>query len=369
MNKNIKFCNYNYAEDADDITVSSETSPYLKANMSNTIRSKVWKPGGYFYITAANNKFYYADGSPKTSTITEGEYTAASLVIEIQAQLDADSGNWTVSYSSTTFKFNISRIFTSQLTFTSTTNAIWDTLGYTYTFDYIAKVWPASEQRAHSFEYIQIDNGTPLDVRCVCAVCPIDEIFNLTSAATVTLQGNDLDDFDSPPFEQVLTFDDRGIFYFFDDDVDTEYRYHRLVIKDQLNPDGPTSLKIGYLYIGDTEDIESSNVAQGFSKAQLDPSTTMESESGQKYFDLRLKREEIGALQIQNITDTDRLKIEQIFNDYGIHTPLFVTLDPLNAAENSISTYTKYCYFKSNPVYTHQFLSYYTVQFALEEAV
>ena len=62
----------------------------------------------------------------------------------------------------------------------------------------------------------------------------------LSDSATVTLQGNSISDFTSPPFEVSLVKTDT-CFYI---DIDVSYQYFRLVIEDSVEP------TFGYIHIG-----------------------------------------------------------------------------------------------------------------------
>jgi hypothetical protein len=334
------------------------------------IRSQVWNPTGIFEIAADNKVMKINDGAPKTITLDEDTYTTSELATEMQTKLNASSSNWTVSYNATTLKFGLSNTASVTLTISDDTNAVWDTIGFTAGVDQTDTSFTADEQRIHTSEWILVDNAVAQQVDAVCMVCPIDEIFGLSEDAVVRLQGNDVNSWSAPPLDVQMTITDRGIFSFFDQDVtDTEYRYHRIKFIDPANPEGTDDLRIGYLFMGQTTTITSSNVARGFTKEQDDPSIEMVSESGQRYYDLRPKYERFQSLSIQNIAASDRTEIEQIYNDFGKHEPIFISLDPTTELESDSSIYTKLMYFEGNPSFNHLFLTYYAVNFQLREAV
>jgi len=369
--KNISFGNYNLASSDATITYSSEHATYLAANASNVIRSKIWQPTGYFEITATNNIIRINDGGGAASAaVTVGTYTAASLATEMQTQLNTTSSGWTVAYNTTTLKFELSNTGSVDLLLSFTTNTIWDVIGFTSSVDQTSTSFTPEEQRIHTHEFYQIDNGTAQFVKAVMVICPQPEDFGLSTSGSVRLQGNNTDSWASPSLDIELSFNERGVFRFIDTDViDTEYRYHRLKFIDPANPDGVSALRIGFIYMGDAEHIDSSSVARGFSKEQVDPSIILQSENGQQYFDTRNKYEAFKSMTIQNITAADRLKIEQIFNDYGKHTPIFVSLDPGQNLESDPSIYSKYMYFAAEPSYNHLFLTYYAVNLQMREAI
>jgi hypothetical protein len=91
--------------------------------------------------------------------------------------------------------------------------------------------------------WIEIDFGSAQSITCFCL---IDH--NFTDSAIVTLQANDNSDstaWDSPPFEEVLTVDGQTIYKVFSA---VSYRYWRLEIDDNGNPDA--YIEIGEIFLG-----------------------------------------------------------------------------------------------------------------------
>jgi hypothetical protein len=61
-------------------------------------------------INTNNNTFTFTDnGTPYTITITPGTYTGTTLAAELQTQLSAVSGGFTVTFNSSTIKFDFNR--------------------------------------------------------------------------------------------------------------------------------------------------------------------------------------------------------------------------------------------------------------------
>ncbi len=88
--------------------------------------------------------------------------------------------------------------------------------------------------------WIKADLGSAKRVR---AVFVMDH--NISPTATLTLQANSTDSWASPPYEQSLTHGKTRLGLF----LDRTYRYWRLVIQDQTNPDG--LIEIGEWFVGD----------------------------------------------------------------------------------------------------------------------
>ena len=69
---------------------------------------------------------------------------------------------------------------------------------------------------------------------------------NISSGATIRIQGNDADVWGAPTFNQLLTWAEYILFQEF---TSGEYDYWRLFVDDPANPDG--YIKIGRLYLGE----------------------------------------------------------------------------------------------------------------------
>jgi hypothetical protein len=351
------------------VTYSSEKTNFEFANALTDFRTQVWKPTGFFDIDATNNKIYYDDGSAQTSTITVGTYaTAALLVIEIQTQLDADSSNFTVSYSSTTYKFTIARTTNYELTLSSTTNAAWTTLGYTTGTDLTGSTsYAADTQRNHyPYEWVKYDGGGSADISFAALIGDLSETFQVSGSAVVTLEGNTVDSWTSPAASTTLTKTTDGMFAFNDDSI-SNYRWSRLTIDDKVNPLGP-EFNIGYLYMGPYTNL-TSNIQVGFSAFKSDPSVLSYTDGGQFYVDVKTKVNSYNGLSIIRVGPADKLKIDQIYENVGLHKPFFLSIDPTVVISNNIGEFTKFVRFTSPPQFSHSKYNQFDVVFNVEEVL
>lgn len=358
--------------DAGSITASSALVSFPARNLSNSARSKLWKPAGNFEITTSNNKIYIDDGSPKTVTITSGNFTPAALATQITTDLNAASSGWTVTYDLTTeFKFTIVNSGSVTLRFSVTTDALWDDIGYTLTVDTVGTSFKAQEQRNHTDEWYQLDAGAAVAQSAFMVVGLIDEVFNLSTNAVIKLQASNVDIWTAPPLDLTITRSDRGLFNFFDDldEVTRTYRYWRFFFQDKLNPRGPEGLSFGHMYIGDFLTTDSTNMAGGFGKTQVDPSVRSLSDSGAAFFDTKTKYHSISAVSYQVIFENDRLNLEQLYNDFGKDRPLFVAIDPKLEVSPTLDELTYYANFDGDVRITHLFRDKYSVRLVLREAV
>lgn len=369
-NHRIRFCDNNLAaSSAATVTESSELASFPISNLTNSYRFKTWKTAGNFKVTSSNKTIYINDGTDKTITLTEANYTYSTLATHIQAQLNASSSNWTCTYSTTTFKFTIGRSSgTSTLRFSQTTNAAWSMLGYVLSVDTSAGTGlAAGEQRNHTSEYADIDLGVAQAVTFFSVLGPLGEVFSISTDATVRLYGNTTSDFTSPALTVTLTPDTHGIYHFLDDLEDTTYRYWRFEFSDKLNTIGPEGFKFGYLYLGDYTTIERRNVSSGFQKKLNDTSTKFVSESGALFFQSGFKFTTFETVEISYLEASDRQALEQAFYDLGVGTPFFVSFDPTLVVSSYGSELTRYVVFDSEPVFTHIKANIYSVRLSFRE--
>lgn len=373
----IRFMNNNFAEiTTNAILYSSQLASFPASNVVNKTRTKVWKPSGHFEIIAdSNDKLYINDGANKTVTITAGAYTTPdALATQIQTDLNAASSNWTVTYdgvATPTYRFTISNTSSVTLRLTQTTNAIWDTLGYVGTADEVGTSFDADAPRNHTSEYLRLDFGYQAPMEFFAFISPLDEIFSLTQNATLNLKADNIDDATNwltPALDITLTPTELGVYKFFDE-VTSGYRYWRIEIVDKENPIGPNGFNFGHLYLGDYITLTERNVGTGFTKNIEDPSSSISSESGNLFFDKKMKYHTFSNLSMQFLPRADRLELEQFFFDYGTTKPFYISLDPSVAMSSDISELTKYVVFDGMPNITHFRSDIYNVQFSVRELI
>ena len=373
---NLRWMDNNFIDldafDAGNITASSALSSFPARNFANTARSKIWRPAGNFEVTTSNQNIYINDGTDKTAVLTVGSYTPASLATEIQTQLNAVSANWTCSYDlSTEYKFTISNTGSVTLRFATTTNAAWDMLGYTLTSNQTSTSFKAQEQRNHTAEWYKLDASASVTFDTFMVISPIDEVFPLSTNATIKLQANNVDVWTSPPLDRTITRLDNGLYDFFDDDL-TEtlrtYRYWRFYYEDRLNPKGPEGVSFGHVYMGDYL-TTNTNVASGFTKPTVDPSRASESESGARFFEERTKYTLLNGMAYQVIAEDDRLALEGLYSEFGRTRPLFVSVDPKLEISPNLGNLTYYVNFNADPTPQSLFRDKYSYTLSLREAV
>lgn len=372
-NSRIRFCQNNFAElTSGQIAYSSQLSSFPFTNSINKFRSRVWKPSGRFTIDSSNKYIYINDGSNKTITLTEDSYATPNLLAaHIETQLNLSSSNWTVSYNTLTgdYRFKMENTGSVTLLLSETIDASWDTIGFTTNSDLTGTSFLADQQRNHTSEDVTFDLGYNASITFAALIGPLDEVFSISSNATVTLMGSNLDQWDAPPFSLELTTNSKGILTFLDDQDDTGFRFWRIEIIDKMNPLGPEGISIGNIYLGDYITFETRNIASGFQIQDIDPSEITESESGVLHFDNKTKYGSITAATVNYLPREDKDSIRTMFEILGKTTPFYISLDPTNCVTDNLNELTRYVVFAKEPSFKHIFSDVFSISFEFREVV
>lgn len=368
---NIRFMDNNLgALTTSAVTFSSELSAFPFTNVLNSMRSKVWKPSGNFTITSSNRVIYFNDGSNQSVNLDLGDYESpAVLATSIAFKLNSVSSGWSCSYSTTTYKFTISRSSSGTIRLSQTTNAVWNTIGFVTTSDLTGLSFVANEQRNHTSEFVQWDLGYNASITFFALICPAGERLNLSPSSTITLKANNVSDFTSPPLSVTLTPNEAGIYYFFADGLDTGYRYWKFEFIDKFNTEGPEGFTFGHLYLGDYTSLTTRNISTGIGFELADPSETISSENGVLYFDEKTKYSTFENLSFELIQRDDRDTLRNMFDRLGKTTPFYVSLDPALCISNDISEFTKYAVFENAPTFKHVIHDYFNMDFKIREVI
>jgi hypothetical protein len=338
------------------ITVSSELAAFPYTNAQNTFRSKIWKPSGRFTLTAANNLLYINDGSPKTITLTAGEYTTPDLLAtHITTQLNASSSGWTVAYNYVAgeYRFSFAHASAHTLVLSTRTNSVWDTIGFTSTADETISTRNfASDARVHTSESVLFDLGYNAPITFFSVINPLGETVPFSNSATIKLQANNINLFTAPPLDLTLTVSPGGLFKFLDDITDTGYRFWKFSFIDINSANGPSGFNISYIYLGTFTEL-SRNISVGFQTQTVDPSTRSESENGALYFDEKVRYDRITNSSIGYLSRADRQTMQQLYFDYGSTTPFFFSIDPDLCISDELYEFTKYVIFDDAPTFQH----------------
>jgi hypothetical protein len=366
-----RFANNNQLSDlpASRVTYSSQQTAFPYTNCQNDSRFLVWKPAGNFTITTANQKLHFSDGSVKTATVPVGDYLPATLATAIQTALNAVSSLWTCSYSTTTGKFNISHTGSVILKVNTATNAIWDTIGFSAGSDATGTSFDADRRRNHTHESVIWDFGGTAPGDFFAVIGQAAEVFTISDVATISLKANSVNNFTTPALEATLARTEDGIFAFNDADGAVSYRYWEFKFIDRENSVGATGFNISHIYLGDYDTLTTTNVTRGFQKSITDLSRIAVSDSGAKFAREKAKYWNFQGMEIQNMSEDERITYQNFFNLYGKHKPFYFSLDSSGVVSSSINELTKFVRFTSEPGFSHLVRDVYTMSFSLDEVI
>lgn len=338
---------------------SSENVSFPVINTNNKQRrSKVWRTDGYFEVTASNNEIVFEEtgSTPLTATITVGEYTSiTAMVAAVKSALDTAGGSvYTVSNSTATgFKF---RIASDGAGGGGILNLLWSDAGSTAAsllgFDTNdltgALTYDADFLRINSGEFILWDMGISTIPTGFAMIGPRNSPIGVSPDSVIKLQGNITDTFTSPIFETTLTYNSKSMLYENGDGISTQpLRYWRVLFEDQ-NPKG--YIEIGAFLLGTHYNPTRGRVQFPLASSYVDRSTTVFSEGGQTFSDIKPKSQEfsVGWSAIQKL-DVENLDI--LFDDFGTHTPFFVSMDAGAVFSTSSQRSLRFVKFSSPPSY------------------
>lgn len=342
-------------------SVSSAQAAFPVLNLYNQQRrSKVWRSDGYWEITSANNTIVFREtiGVDLTATITADEYSSnATFFAAVKAALEAaGASTYTVSRDTTTKKVKIASdigggggIF--QLRWASSTAGA--TMGFDATStDTGDDEYLADEIKTGTGEWIKWDFGISTNPQAFVLIGKRNQPIQISPSAVITLQANGTDVWSDPEYEQTLTFDDKVITLFKDEDDDglhTEaLRYWRVLITDLDNPLG--YVELGSAFLGNFWEPTRGAIQIPFNGSYVDRSITVFSEGGQTFSDIREKTEMFNV-EWKGLTITEKEKIDEIFERFGLSLPFFVSIDPTPAMSSAANYFLRFVKFETAPTY------------------
>lgn len=215
--------------------------------------------------------------------------------------------------------------------------------------EFVAKKWRST---GDSTEYLLFDLGSSTTIKMVAIFS-----HNLTSGATITLQGNDTDSWGSPTYDETVDWSAVAIVQFLNETL----RYWRIVINDASNPDG--YIEIGRVCGGSYYE-PAINITDKVRKAINDPSVITESEGRQGYSIVKPKYRTY-TISFDLIPLTQQDELETIFRFVGKHKPIVISLDPVSRPNEE----TIYCKITSDLPISWSTLAQGDVKMSFEEKV
>ena len=346
--------------------VSSEQASFVASNTeSKKRRARVWRSNGYFNVTSSNNTLIFEETASTnlTATIAVAEYSSlTTFLAAVKTALDAAGGSvYTVSQNTTTLKVTIASdgaggggILNLEWDHASTTceallgfdNSATDTGALTYTADTIS----LAEE-----EFITIDLGLPSTPTGFAMIGRRNSGIGLSSTGTFKLQGSSTDAWTSPLYDQTLTFDDEVIGVFDDEDLTrglhtSPLRYWRISMVDITNPEG--FLELSNIFLGTSiGEAFTGAVTYPLSSSLLDQSTTVTSQSGSTFSDLKSRGQSF-SMKWDHLRKEDLEIFEDFYNEYGTGSPFFISLDPCTAFSTAFNRRLVYVKMTGPPSWT-----------------
>ena len=232
-------------------------------------------------------------------------------------------------------------------TVTHSSEANTDLVAENVLHDHIAKLWRTTGKAS---EWIVFNLGSAKKITCFSMFS-----FNLTSSATVTLQGNASDSWGSPTYSQALTIPtdadsnviQRIVFF-----LDQTFQYWRVTLADSGN--SASFLDVGRMAAGEYYET-TRNISQNFGITMFDPSEGNPVAGRQTFYRNRNRyRRATVSFNLQDQTQTD--KLSAIMEKVGNSRPLVLALDPSSRPSKD----SMYCYLTTPLAQTHQFINNYS---------
>lgn len=322
-------------DDTVEISATSEDSNFPADNITNPLRAKMWRSGGYFVIGSTNKYIDFKDliaGSEITATLTEGNYQREDLETQISYQLGLAGGQtYTTSYGTGTGKWTItsngSEFQLLSNTGTNQANSVLTTLGFDTTTDYTGAVtYTGSTIALHTEEILIVDlkagySATPIN--SFALTFDKNRGNQFTESATITLVANDTKNFDSPAVSQSLTVDedfDVALHFF---TSNQSYRYWGVKIVDPENPN--LAVELSTLLFSQATEL-SQNPDIGFSTTQEDQSKVDRNDYGYEYYDLYPQAKEY-EFNFSVMTYSEMDTLWAMFDKLGNTEPMAIAID------------------------------------------
>jgi len=360
MSSNVLLMNLNYvsSERLNGMTYSSQLTAAPATNVYDRVRrTKTWRTQGYWEITSSNKGIVLqeVDGVNQTVNIAEGNYTTdSSFLTAVKTALDSASGSatYTVTRNATTNKIVITSnggggaIFKLMCTNASFTAA--SLLGFSTAADRTgALTYTADNVRIHTSEFMRFDFGTSINPKAFALIGTRNDGVQISSTATVKLQGNATDVWTSPSFEQTLTWNERAICLFDTDGLHTSaLRYWRLYIEDVDNPNG--YVEISNLYLGDVFEPTQGSVQFPLDVRYIDYSKTERGEWGSRFSDVKQVTREF-QMNWEFLSKTEAETLGEFVEHYKTAYPWWIALDPNEVFSTDKELFVCHCRFDELP--------------------
>lgn len=356
MSNNVRAWVENFLDPATiaSATQSSQRTGYPASNCYDDKRYKPWRSAGYWLIESGSNTIVFREavGVDLTATVAAAAYTTtAALLAALKAAFEAAGvATYTVSQDTTTGKIKIlsaldggATVF--QLKWTNIASAdMAGILGFdTASDDTGAAFYVADDLRIHTQEFLTWDLGIPTNPKAFAAIGARNRQLKISSTAVIKLQGCSTSNFAAPEFESVVPYFDYVIALENGDGLHTSgLRYWRLYIEDVSNPND--YVELGEVFLGDYTELARGCAVYPFTSSLSDISDQVTSEGGQVYSSRNAMTQKF-QLQWNGLTKADLEYLEDVFNQFGFHKPLFISFDAREAFSTDFETWVRFARF------------------------
>jgi len=340
---------------------SSQTALFNSSNAYNLERrTKTWRSAGYFNIKTGLNTFVFREsiGIDLTASVTVDEYiTDALFMAAIKTALEAAGDSvYTVSRDATTARIKIlsnaaggGGIFELICT-NGPSAAMFDIMGYSTASNRTgALTHQADLLKIHTGEFLMWDLGVPTNPTGFFAVANRNAALNISPSATIKLQANWTNNFDTPAVEYALVMQDfilskvnpLGL-----SDITNGYRYWRLSIDDSSNPN--SYIELGAVALCNHAQITRGCPAFPFETELQDRTNLVFSEGGQTISGRKTKTQ-VFQLSWELLDVASLEALENHYNYFGQHSAFFLSLDPNGVFSSDGATWNRLLRFTENP--------------------
>ena len=218
----------------------------------------------------------------------------------------------------------------------------------------VAKKWRSNNILTNAYIGVDLGSGDIMDFFFL-------EGYNLTSGATIKIQGSNLADFFSLGVDMTITYNKENIIKYDSTGVQRSNRYWRFLFTDASNPDG--YIEVGRMIIAKTYSQITLNCAPDWQKIFVDPSLISHSESGSAYHKLKTKYNQLDNIRWEEQTadNTVRDDLITIWDAVGVTEEVVVTIDPVNDLNYS----TLYGRLSGGPIIQKPFKNRWTISLPL----
>lgn len=331
---NVRILDQSYILESNVVAYSAtdEEQGFEASNLfSDVRRSRVWRAGGRFEVTAANNTIVFNDsGGTKTATISPTVKTSlGTLVISIANAMDAVSvDDITVTADFNTYKLTISSDGgTFELLWTDANTTAAALLGFDDSADSTgATSYEADFPTIHTGDRVVFDLGTASNPTAAVIIGLRNRPIKLTSNAVVKIEGNHTDTWNSPVYSVTIPYDPYAMVVFDDGGLfPGGLRYWSIYVSDPQN--GLGYIELSNVYIGEYYAPTRGAVQFPLVDESIDYTQQQVGEGGQMVASKKQKTKRL-SLDWYGLTNAEKERLEQTWEEYGLALPFFIHVDP-----------------------------------------